>query len=42
MGHKELCRQLKKIRKDMADKLGIDLHQTECTYPGECSGQILH
>lgn len=38
MGHKELCRQLKKIRKDMADKLGIDLHQTECTYPGECSG----
>lgn len=38
MGHKELCRQLKKIRKNLADQLGIDLHQTECTYPGECSG----
>ena len=22
----------------MADKLGIDLQQTECTYKGECSG----
>ena len=38
MSHKETCRQLQAIRKGLADKLGIDLHQTECTYPGECSG----
>ena len=38
MDHKETCRQLQAIRKGIADKLGIDLHQTECTYPGECSG----
>ncbi len=38
MDHKEKCRQLQAIRKGLADKLGIDLHQTECTYPGECSG----
>ena len=38
MDHKEKCRQLQAIRKGLADKLGIDLHQTECTFPGECSG----
>ena len=38
MNHKETCRQLQAIRKGLADKLGIDLHQKECTYPGECSG----
>ena len=38
MDHKETCRQLQAIRKGIADKLGIDLHQKECTFPGECSG----
>ena len=36
--NKEKCKKLKEIRKQTADKLGIDLHQTECTYQGECSG----
>ncbi len=38
MNHKEKCRKLKKLRKSMADQLGIDLQQRECTYQGECSG----
>lgn len=38
MDHKEKCKVLKGVRKQIADKLGIDLHQTECTYEGECSG----
>lgn len=38
MTHKEKCSALKQVRKTIADKLGIDLHQTECTYEGECSG----
>lgn len=36
--HKEKCKKLKKIRKSMADKLGVDLHQRECTFEGKCSG----
>ncbi len=36
--HKEKCRELKQIRARMAEDLGIDLHQTECTYEGYCSG----
>ena len=36
--HKEKCKKLKKIRKSMADKLGVDLHQQECTFEGKCSG----
>lgn len=36
--HKKRCKQLKEIRKNIADKLNIDLHQTECTFKGECSG----
>lgn len=32
------CNKLKSIRKGLADKLGVDLHQTECTYEGECRG----
>ena len=36
--HKEKCKQLKKIRKSMADKLGVNLHQQECTFEGKCSG----
>lgn len=36
--HKERCKKLKEIRKKVADKIGIDLHQTECTFEGKCSG----
>lgn len=36
--NKEKCKTLKQIRKKMADALDIDLHQTECTYEGKCSG----
>lgn len=36
--HKERCKALKKVRKKMADVLHVDLHQTECTYEGKCSG----
>ena len=38
MTHREKCEQLKALRKEMADKVGVDLHQTVCTYQGECSG----
>lgn len=38
MTHKERCNELKGIRKQLADKLGIDLHQTECKFKGECKG----
>lgn len=38
MTHKERCKELKGIRKVLADKLGIDLKQTECKYQGECKG----
>lgn len=38
MGAREKCNVLKKVRGQMADELGIDLHQRECTYEGECSG----
>lgn len=36
--HKEKCSRLKKIRKELADGLGIDLNQRECTFEGECRG----
>ncbi len=36
--HKEKCNRLKKIRKELADGLGIDLNQRECTFEGECRG----
>lgn len=38
MGSKEKCKKLKEIRKKIADKIGVDLNQTECTYEGECKG----
>ena len=38
MDNKEKCRYLKKIRKNIADKLGIDLQQRDCAFEGECSG----
>ena len=36
--HKEKCKELKQIRAKMAEDLGVELHQTECTYEGYCSG----
>lgn len=36
--HKDKCRQLKKMRAEMAEQLEIDLKQRECTYKGYCSG----
>lgn len=36
--HKAKCSELKKIRAKMAENLGIELHQRECTYQGYCSG----
>ena len=38
MDGKAKCKQLKSIRRTIADKLNIDLHQTECTYQGKCTG----
>lgn len=38
MTHKEKCKQMKKIRKQIADSIGVELHQTECTYQGNCKG----
>ena len=38
MDNKERCRILKEIRKETAEKIGVELNQTECTYKGECSG----
>lgn len=36
--HKEKCKELKKVRARIAEDLGVELHQTECTYEGYCSG----
>lgn len=38
MTGREKCDKLKRIRKALADQMGIDLHQTVCTYEGECRG----
>ena len=38
MTNRERCDYLKSVRKTVADKLGIDLHQRKCTFEGECSG----
>lgn len=38
MDHKKKCNELKQIRKSVADALGIDLKQRECTFQGECKG----
>lgn len=38
MTHREKCDELKVMRKEMADKIGIDLNQSVCTFEGECSG----
>lgn len=35
---KDSCKILKEIRRRAAEKLGIDLEQSECTFEGECSG----
>lgn len=36
--HKQKCDKLKQVRKEIADKIGVDLHQKECTFSGECTG----
>lgn len=36
--HKEKCKELKKVRAKIAEDLGVELHQSECTYEGYCSG----
>lgn len=38
MTGKEKCAVLKEVRRKEAERLGIDLHQRECTYEGECRG----
>ncbi len=35
---KSICKQLKDIRRSIADENGIPLEIPECTYQGECSG----
>jgi TonB family protein len=35
---KNICHQLKAVRRQIADENGIELHQPECTYEGECRG----
>lgn len=36
--NKAKCDFLKSIRKKIADKINIDLHQVECTFQGTCTG----
>ena len=35
---KEVCRHLKAVRRDIADKNDIELIQEECTHEGPCRG----
>lgn len=39
---RNICRQLKQLRRDIADQNGIELHQEECTYKGHCDGTCPH
>lgn len=36
--NKEKCKELKEIRRQTAENLGVELNQTECTYSGKCRG----
>lgn len=36
--NKAKCDFLKSIRKKIADKINLDLHQVECTFQGTCTG----
>jgi hypothetical protein len=38
MTGRERCNRLKGIRKGLADALGVNLDQRECTFEGECKG----
>ena len=38
MDFKQKCEVLKSVRRNLADKLEVELHQKECTYQGECKG----
>lgn len=33
------CHQLKSFHRQISDENGIELHQPECTYEGECSDE---
>ena len=35
---KRVCEAMKKLRKEMADKYGIEYHITDCHYEGDCPG----
>lgn len=35
---RNICHQLKALRRQIADENGIELQQPECTYEGECKG----
>lgn len=38
MTGREKCDKLKAIRKAVASRIGVELHQTECHFKGECTG----
>lgn len=38
MNNKKRCEELKQIRKEIAEQNGIELHQQQCKYQGECTG----
>lgn len=39
---KDICQQLKEIRRQVADDNNIPLEQPECTYEGPCDGTCPH
>ena len=36
--HRKKCEHLKEIRKNVAEAIGVELNQSECTYEGDCKG----
>lgn len=38
MTGREKCDKLKAIRRAVASRIGVELHQTECHFEGECTG----
>ena len=39
---KNICKYLKKLRKNIADENNIPLEHEECTFEGECNGTCPH
>ena len=39
--HRKKCEHLKEIRKNVAEAIGVELNQSECTYEGDCKGTCL-